>query len=131
MEYSVKAHDSESIKCYLFCSQNRKSKRVLIYSHGFLGNALEGSFLLDYFIPEFQILLYDARGCGNSPSTYVTFGLRESIDLSYIVEDLIQKDSEIQLFLWGREMGAVTIIHFIHSLETLIFQRSLHLQISQ
>lgn len=79
---------------------------------------------METFFPECQVLLYDARGCGNAPPNYVTFGLRESIDLSCIVEDLILKYPEAQLFLWGREMGAASVVHFMHSLEALILQQA-------
>lgn len=58
------------------------------------------------------------RGCGNNNSEYVTLGLRESIDLGYIIWFLIYKFPECELCLWGRQMGAVTLIHYLHFLET-------------
>lgn len=69
------------------------------------------------FSDNFAILLYDQRGCGNNMSDYVTLGMRESVDLENIVLELFSNYGQINIFLWGRQMGAVAIIHYLHYLE--------------
>lgn len=63
-----------------------------MYNHTFNGNRLEGMYLLDYLQPNFAILLFDSRGCGNNKSEYVTLGLRESLDLDLILSYLIKEN---------------------------------------
>lgn len=74
-------------------------------------------FLLDYLENDCSLLVYDMWGTGNNKSKYVTLGLRESIDLKKIIIFLIEKNEYKKISLWGRSMGAVTIIHFLHHLD--------------
>lgn len=77
-------------------------RKIILYLHSFNGNALEGKFLFDMFLPKFSILLYDMRGCGNNKSEYVTMGLRESIDLSFVVKEVLNIFTETRFYIWGR-----------------------------
>ena len=81
---------------------------------------MEGQFLMDLFLPFYSLLLYDHRGCGNNGSEYVTLGLWEAVDLDRIVSRLFKKFGTVNIFLWGRSMGAATIIHYLHYLESEI-----------
>ena len=42
------------------------------------------------------------RGCGNNKSEYVTMGLRESIDLSFVVKEVLDVFKDARIFIWGR-----------------------------
>ena len=63
-------------------------------------------------------MLFDFRGCGNNLSEYVTLGLRESHDLYCIVREVYKRYELESLGFWGRSMGAVTIIHYLHTIES-------------
>lgn len=88
----------------------------MIYNHCFSGNRLEGVTLLEFIEPGCSLLVYDIRGAGNNESKYVTLGLRESFDLDRILSHLMKAETYSQYVLWGRSMGAVTIIHYLHQL---------------
>ena len=75
-------------------------------------------YLLDYLQPNFAFLVFDARGTGNNQSEFVTLGLRESLDLDLIISYIIKENKYKEIFLWGRSMGAVAIISFLHLNET-------------
>lgn len=70
--------------------------------HSFDGDAREGNFMFDYFFPEFQVMLFDMRGCGNNTSEFVTLGLRESMDLAKILKVIKENYGPINIYLWGR-----------------------------
>ena len=106
------------LKCSLFYPENTSPKKIVIYCHSFSGNILEGRFLLDFLLPDICVLLFDFRGCGNNMSKFVTLGLRESEDLYCVVRELYKRYELESLGFWGRSMGAVTIIHFLHTIES-------------
>ena len=54
-------------------------------------------------------------------SEYVTFGLRESIDLAKILDTVNKTFVNANVYLWGRDMGAAAIIHLLYDWETQIF----------
>lgn len=58
-----------------------ESESLIIFCHGFQSNKTKGKFLLDLFLPEFSILLFDFNGCGNNSSEKFTYGLEESEQL--------------------------------------------------
>ena len=108
------------LKCSIFWSPNKKSKKLLLYNHCFSGNKLEGIPYLDYTDDKYSLLCYDLRGTGNNMSEYVTLGLRESLDLLRIIKYVIKNFDFKEIFLWGRSMGATTVIHLMHDLEFYI-----------
>lgn len=86
---------------------------VLVYCHTFTGNKLEGKFLLEKHLDRFIVVLFDFRGCGNSSEEFVTLGLREKFDLTFVLricDDVLKPE---RIYLWGRSMGAVTVIHYL------------------
>jgi len=58
----------------------------------------------------YNTLMIDQRCCGASEGTYITFGLKESLDLCQWIDLLISKESNIVLGLYGVSMGAATIM---------------------
>lgn len=104
------------LRCFLY-KKNAQPKNIVIYLHSFFGNALEGKFLLHLLGESYDVLLYDQRGCGNDPNQYVTLGMRESYDLEKILNFLIKEFGEVNFYLWGRQMGAAAIIHYLHQVE--------------
>lgn len=93
---------------------NSEPKPALVYCHSFSGNKLEGQFLLQQALPYFTLFLFDFRGCGNSSEPFVTLGIREKIDLTFILRLVEAEINPSRIYLWGRSMGAATIIHYLH-----------------
>lgn len=116
------------LKCFLY-KRDEQPKNILVYLHSFLGNAIEGKFLLELLGESYDVLLFDQRGCGNDPNEYVTLGMRESYDLERVLDFLSKEFGEVNLFLWGRQMGAAAIMHFLHQIEvqrrTFMYQEGL------
>lgn len=94
--------------------ENCEPKPALIYCHTFSGNKLEGKFLLNAALPHFTICLFDFRGCGNSSEKFVTLGIREKMDLTFVLRLVAEVVKPVRFYLWGRSMGAVTIIHYLN-----------------
>ena len=75
--------------------------------------------MFQYTGDNFNLCLYDLRGHGKNKNTKVTYGLKESADLCkiyVILDDLINKlisKGTKEIYLWGRSMGASTILNFV------------------
>lgn len=107
----------QKLSVTVFHAADRPLRSLCIYLHTFSGNKLEGRFLLDLMLPDVGVALYDASGCGNAEGYYVTLGLREREDLEVVVMTLHQQLSFEELLLYGRSMGAATILHFLSDAE--------------
>jgi hypothetical protein len=68
----------------LFHRSDKEIESVIVYLHQYYGKAPDGLFLLDNFIEDSAILLYDLSGHGNSPEILFTFGVTESQNLLQI-----------------------------------------------
>lgn len=101
----------ENVNCYRYEKTDQKCKRVLIYCHTHSGSALEGSFLTQSFLGRgFDFICFDFSGSGKSEGKYVTLGYKEKEDLKVIVKQCRDVFGYSEIFLWGRSMGAATII---------------------
>ena len=96
-----------------YCAETQKELPVLLYCHTFSGNKIEGLSLLHQVSGKYLLCLFDFRGCGNTSDEFVTLGLRETIDLRYALDVIHKILNPKEVYLWGRSMGAATIIHFI------------------
>lgn len=102
-------------RCSIFSTSERENLPVIIYAHTFSGNRIEGRFLFEYFFPRFSICLFDFHGCGNAEGDYVTLGMKEQFDLEGIIIKVQEVLNPPRIYLWGRSMGAVTIIHLLNT----------------
>ena len=69
------------------------------------------------FIKDYDVLILDFVGCGLSKGEYVTLGLDESKDIESIITHVINIYKYEEIYLWGRSMGAVSIIHLLYNLK--------------
>ena len=95
----------------------KKQKSVIIYLHSIKGNKLEGIPLLNFFLPDQAILLVDFCGLGNSEGEFITYGIKEKMDLEKICKILVKKFFFKSIFFWGRDLGAITAVNYVFSLE--------------
>ncbi|HRK06118.1 MAG TPA: alpha/beta fold hydrolase [Chlorobiota bacterium] len=58
---------------------------------------------------QYEVVVYDQRGHGESSGTTCTYGYRESQDLVLILQNVVQRRS-LPIVLWGNSMGAATVI---------------------
>ena len=96
-----------------YSTETNSDLPVLLYCHTFSGNKTEGLSLLSHVVSKFTLCLFDFRGCGNTTDEFVTLGLREKIDLEIVLNAIDEAIKPKRIYLWGRSMGAVSIIHFL------------------
>ena len=101
----------------LYTSKTNEQESLVIYTHSFSGNKLEGKHLLDHFFPENAFLIFDFMGCGNTEEDYVTLGMKEKDDLHKVIIEALKLKNYKNIVLWGRSMGGVTIIHYLYHIE--------------
>jgi len=87
---------------------------------------MEGAVLIESFCDNYALMVFDWRGCGNNESQFVTLGLRESEDLDLIINYVVDKTQYKNVSLWGRSMGAATIIHYLHNLSSHLILNQYH-----
>ena len=89
---------------------------VIIYLHGNSSSRMEGKklveFLFDYDINTF---IFDFAGCGLSEGDYISLGYHEKNDLETIIDFVEKLPGVGNIGLWGRSMGAATILLYTHS----------------
>lgn len=109
--FSIYSDQNERLNCYRFQNQERPSNKVIIYAHTHTGSALEGLFLVERFISKgFDCLTFDFGGNGQSTRPHVTLGHKEKEDLRLIVSFCLRDLGYSEIYLWGRSMGASTIL---------------------
>lgn len=86
----------------------------ILYFHSHGSNRTEGRFLLDYAADlNYNLCLLDMRGSGDSKGKFSTLGIKEYRDVYSIVK-LLQNNYRVKnLVLYGRSMGAASIMKFI------------------
>ena len=93
----------------------------VIYAHSQSGNKLEGLFLLEWCASQgYGLCVFDFLGCGKAGGLYVTLGWNEQDDLGSVVECVTRDYKATQVALWGRSMGAVTILLYLEHHSELI-----------
>ena len=89
---------------------------VIIYLHGNSSSRMEGKklveFLFDYDINTF---IFDFAGCGLSEGDYISLGYHEKNDLETIIDFVEKLPGVGNIGLWGRSMGAATILLYCHN----------------
>lgn len=85
----------------------------IVYAHSQSSNAMEGQFLIQVCSKlGLGLCLFDFAGSGNSNGNNVTLGVSESGDLNAVICHLKESYKMDKVGLWGRSMGAVSIIFF-------------------
>jgi len=84
---------------------------VVVYLHGNSSNRLEAATLLGPLLQEgVSLFCFDSAGCGHSDGDYVSLGWHERDDLAIVLEHLRKSPFCGPIGLWGRSMGAVTVL---------------------
>lgn len=86
----------------------------LLYFHSHGSNRTEGRFLLKFASRlNMHLCLTDMRASGDSGGQYTTLGVREHRDIHSLVRLLRTRFGAQQILLYGRSMGAVSIMKFV------------------
>lgn len=75
---------------------------------------MEGRFLLKYASElDMNLCLLDCRGSGESKGNFTTLGIKEYQDVHSLIKTLQNTFNLQSLILYGRSMGAATLIKFV------------------
>jgi pimeloyl-ACP methyl ester carboxylesterase len=86
----------------------------VIYFHSHGSNRQEGRFLLDYISDlNYNLCLLDMRASGDSKGKYSTLGIKEYRDVHSMVKLLQNKYRAKNIVLYGRSMGAASVMKFV------------------
>lgn len=104
------------VVAYCHWQANRRSHPTLLVIHGLEGSA-DANYVLGTaskaFAAGFNVLRYNVRGCGGTlhltPTLYHS-GL--TVDLHYVIRELIERDELPRLFLVGFSMGGNQSLKF-------------------
>lgn len=61
-----------------------------------------------------SVACFDFAGCGQSEGEYITLGLKEKNDVRLVLQYIRKNFNQRNFVLYGRSMGAVAIIIYIH-----------------
>ena len=119
-DYTILSKRGFLLKCSFFQQELFSRKPfimpVIIYLHGNSSSRMEGKklveFLFDYDINTF---IFDFAGCGLSEGDYISLGYHEKNDLETIIDFVEKLPGVGNIGLWGRSMGAATILLYCHS----------------
>lgn len=107
---SVTSHDGYNLIGHLFIRD--KSKPFVLFAHGYHGTYMRdgyGSFCFSKNA-KLNILMIEQRSHGNSESNFITFGIKERIDILTWIEYLNKEFDNPDIVLSGVSMGAATVM---------------------
>lgn len=108
---SIPASKNKSLNGYFL--KNNNSHKYLISVHGYRGCFQELS-LIDHYIYDnldFNLLMIEQRGHGNSDYKVITFGNKECEDLLKWINYIVLNDPKAEICLLGFSMGASTVLN--------------------
>ncbi len=89
-------------------------KKTVIFCHGISWNKLgSAKYLSPFFAENWNIILYDHRGAGESGKAYPSFGYYEKYDLQKVKEFAKTIFPETKIWgLFGESMGGATVMQY-------------------
>lgn len=93
---------------------DKSVETFVIYFHSHGSNRQEGRFLLEHIADlNYNLCVLDMRASGESKGTFSTLGVREYRDVHSMVKVLQKKYRVKNIVLYGRSMGAASIMKFV------------------
>lgn len=105
--------ENDGLKLHALSIVNKgQSSSYVIMLHPATCSAIDmAQFAYHFYDLGFNIVLPDARGCGESEGANITFGVDDARDVPLWVNKIIELDPDAAIFLYGLGMGgsAVTV----------------------
>ncbi|WP_208560730.1 alpha/beta hydrolase [Marinilactibacillus kalidii] len=91
----------------------KPSKKVALIAHGYSGSSKDmAPFAKLFHDLDFNILVSDARGHGDSEGNYIGFGWHERNDYLRWIDQMIERHGEeAEIVLFGISMGGATVLN--------------------
>ncbi len=102
----------DNLKLHGIFIENKKSKGIIIESHGYRSSAMRDLFASchEYYKLGYSLLLIDHRTSNESEGKYITFGIKECKDIINWIKFINKKYPKSNIILAGISMGASSVL---------------------
>ncbi len=109
---SIFIKSEDNLKLHGLFISNKNSKGIIILFPGYRGTVEVDLYpsCRNYYDLGYSILLVDQRACGKSEGKYITFGVKESIDVACWCKYINRRFKSKPIILGGISMGATSIL---------------------
>lgn len=111
-QMTLQSRDGLALSGYYLPSKEPSNKLVIL-THGYLGNAKQMGLFGEYYYEElgYSLFMPDARGHGKSGGNYYGFGWHDRLDLIDWTQVLVERLGEdTEIVYHGLSMGAATVL---------------------
>ncbi|UFU01325.1 alpha/beta hydrolase [Radiobacillus kanasensis] len=109
---SIVSNDDLKLKLHADVYENEEeSSKWAIVAHGYTGEAADMTRYVRHFYEQgFHVIAPDLRGHGKSEGDYIGMGWHDRMDMMQWIDEIIQKDPNAEIALFGVSMGGATVM---------------------
>lgn len=109
---SIVSNDELKLKLHADIYENESgNSKWAIVTHGYTGNAASMTrWVRNFYEQGYNVLAPDLRGHGNSEGEYIGMGWHDRLDMLQWIDEIIQKDANAEIVLFGISMGGATVM---------------------
>ncbi|WP_096155786.1 alpha/beta hydrolase [Bacillus sp. FJAT-45066] len=111
-ETSIISNDKKQLKLqgYIYENEEANSKWAIV-AHGYTSRASSMTrYTRNFHEQGYNVLAPDLRGHGNSEGNYIGMGWHDRLDMLQWIDEIIQKDPNAEIVLFGVSMGGATVM---------------------
>jgi pimeloyl-ACP methyl ester carboxylesterase len=103
---TVKVEGNIQLSANIMFSRLKETKGTIVLLHGIRSNK-ESFFHTSTYLAQhgYNAVAMDLRGHGESEGTYCTFGVKEKLDVSCLIDALEDKGINKNIGIWGQSLG--------------------------
>lgn len=105
----IKSFDNLNLFAELFLNKNSHKWVIILHGYGLSGEMMYFAGL-KFYEQGYNIIIPDLRGHGVSGGSYIGMGWHDRVDLIYWINEVIKKDKDAKIVLYGVSMGASTVL---------------------
>ncbi|HDX9614799.1 TPA: alpha/beta fold hydrolase [Bacillus toyonensis] len=107
---TVRSFDKLNLKGYEYMNESSSHKWAIVV-HGYNGRASEMTkYIRNFYERGYHVIAPDLRGHGNSEGDYVGMGWQDRKDVLLWIRQILKKDSNAEIALYGISMGGATVM---------------------
>lgn len=97
-------------------SKQQPTKATIVFLHGIRGSKQRFYKHFSFFTEQgFRVVAPDLRAHGESEGTHCTFGEKEKIDISLLLDELHERKYNEPIVLWGQSLGGAVALQTMAS----------------